>query len=225
MDTIPQKTNTLVRYYLRLVALYVLYFISLSVLSTYIPELISDKYEQTFLQELLAEKPLQLFFLAVLFAPILEEMMFRTLLKPSHSDIILFLCAWPVYYLNGYLPQNAHWFIKLIFIAIFLFVVFYMLRELISDNKTARLRHFLSSHYKLVLVVSSFLFGLIHINNYVEDFIINAALVALIIPRVLAGFMMGFIKLENRNISWSMGLHAINNGVVIGLLLLAKNHV
>lgn len=225
MDTVPQKTNTLIRYYFRLLGLYVLFFVGLSVLSNYIPDLLSEKYEQTFLQDLLAEKPLQLFILAVLFAPIIEEMMFRTLIQPSHSDIILLLCSWPAFYLNGYIPKDVHWFLKLLFIAIFLFVVFYILRELIPENKTVRLRDFLHKNYKVVFVVSSLIFGLVHINNYVDDFVINAALIALIIPRVLAGFMMGLIKIKNKHLGWSMGLHAINNGVVIGILILAKNHV
>lgn len=224
MDTAPQKTNTLIRYYFRLLGLYVIFFVALSVLSHYIPELLSEKYEQTFLQELLAEKPLQLFILAVVFAPIIEEMMFRTLIQPSHSDIILLLCSWPVFYLNGYIPKDVYWLLKLLFIAVFLFVVFYILRELIPKHKTERFRHFLHLNYKSVLVVSSLIFGLVHINNYVDDFVINAALIALIIPRVLAGFMMGLIKIKNKHIGWSMGLHAINNGVVIGILIIAKTH-
>lgn len=197
---------------------------AIALLSQYIPELLSDNYEQPFLRELLDKNPLQLFVLAVLFAPIIEEMMFRTLIQPSHSDIILLLCSWPVFYLNSYLPQDVNWVLKLLFVGVFLFVLFYILRELIPPIKTARLRAFLDKNQIPVLVMSSLIFGLVHINNYVEDFMINVALIALIIPRVLAGLMMGLVKIKNKHLGWSIGLHAINNGVVIIILIIAKTN-
>lgn len=220
--TSSEKTKILFQYYFRLLGLYVLFFVALGALSQFYPELMSDKYEQTYLKELLSEKPLQLFILAVILAPIIEEMMFRTLIKPSHSDLILLCCSWPIFYINRFIPVDVHWLLKLAFIATLLFTTFYILRQLITDQKTKRIRHFLSKHYRYVLVVSSLIFGLVHINNYVEDFVINAALVALIVPRVLSGFMLGLIKVKNKHIVWSMSLHAINNGVVIGVLMLAK---
>lgn len=149
--------------------------------------------------------------------------MFRTLIKPSHADIVLLLCSWPLFYLNRYIPVDVHWMIKLGFIAIFLFTLFTILRLLIPEERTSKLRGFLGKYYIIILIVSSLIFGLVHINNYVEGFVINAALIALIIPRIISGFMMGLIKVKNKNIGWSMGLHAMNNGFVIGLLLIARS--
>jgi membrane protease YdiL (CAAX protease family) len=220
--TISLKTKRLLGYYLKLWGLYILFFITAAILTSIYPELAPEKYKQEFLNLLLKENPLQLFILAVIFAPIIEEMMFRTLIKPSHTDIILLLCSWPLFYINGFLPDDVHWAIKTGFIALCLVLQFYIVHQLIPAERTIKLRGFLTKYYIPVLIVSSLLFGLVHINNYVDGFMINAALVLLIVPRILSGFMMGMIKIKNEGIGWSMGLHAMNNGFVVGIMILAQ---
>ena len=163
------------------------------------------------------DNPLKLFVLAVIFAPIIEEMMFRTLIKPSHADVILLLCSWPLFYSNKFIPTDVHWAVKLGFIA-----VFTILKQLIPEQSTLKIRNFLSRHSTVVLVVSSLLFGMVHINNYVDTFVLNAALIALIIPRIISGFMMGLLKIKNENIVWPMALHAMNNGFVIIILIISR---
>jgi len=170
----------------------------------------------------LQDNPLKLFVLAVIFAPIIEEMMFRTLIKPSHADVILLLCSWPLFYSNKFIPTDVHWAVKLGFIAVFLFTIFTILKQLIPEKSTLKIRNFLSRHSTVVLIVSSLLFGMVHINNYVDTFVLNAALIALIIPRIISGFMMGLLKIKNKNIVWPMALHAMNNGFVIIILIISR---
>ena len=220
--TTTDKSIQLIRSYFQLWGLYILFFVGFAIVKKYAPELFEQEYEQSFLKGLLKDNPLKLFILAVIFAPIIEEMMFRTLIKPSHSDLILLLCSWPIFYVNRFIPVDVHWAIKLAFIAVLLFTIFYVLRELIPIQKTKKIRAFLNKYYVGILIISSLLFGLVHINNYVENFAINAALIALIIPRIISGVMMGLIKIKNQHIIWSMGLHALNNGVVISLLIIAS---
>jgi membrane protease YdiL (CAAX protease family) len=220
--TVSQKTKRLFGYYLKLWGLYILFFIAAAILTTIYPELAPEKYEQKFLNLLAKESPLQLFILAVIFAPIFEEMMFRTLIKPRHTDIILLLCAWPLFYINHFLPNDVHWILKIGFVGVCLGVLFYIVKQLIPAERTVKLRAVLSRHYIPVLIISSLLFGLVHINNYVDDFVINTALILLIVPRVISGFMMGWVKIKNQGLIWSMGLHALNNGFVVGIMLLAR---
>lgn len=220
--TASQKTKRLFGYYLKLWGLYILFFIAAAILTSVYPELAPEEYKQEFLNLLAKENPLQLFILAVIFAPIIEEMMFRTLIKPRHSDIILLLCSWPLFYINGFLPSDVHWSLKIGFIGLCFVLLFYIVQQLIPEERTLKIRAFLTQHYIPVLVVSSLLFGLVHINNYVDDFIINAALVLLIVPRVISGFMMGWVKIKNQGLVWSMGLHAMNNGFVVVIMLLAQ---
>ncbi len=217
------KLSKLLKYYSILWGLYILFFILLGFAKSHWPELLENEYEQKFLQEMLKKNPLKIFVLGVIFAPIIEEMMFRTLIKPSHDDLILFICSWPIFFINKFLPVDVYWIIKLSFTAILIFTLFYILRHLITEQQTAHLRKILTKYYMPVLIVSSLIFGIVHINNYVEDFIINATLISLIIPRIISGTMMGLIKIKNKHIGWSMGLHALNNGVVLVILILSQN--
>jgi membrane protease YdiL (CAAX protease family) len=93
---------------------------------------------------------------------------------------------------------------------------------LITETGTQRLRTFLDKRTTLVLIVASIVFGLVHINNYVDDFVINMALLMLIVPRIISGFMMGWIKIKNQGLIWSMGLHFMNNAFVVAVVVLTR---
>ncbi len=217
-----EKAKTLFLYYFRLLGLYILFFIALAIVKELYPDLFLENYNQDFLQELLDENPFKLFVLAVIVAPIIEEMMFRTALKPTHSELILFVCSWPVFYLNRYIPLDVHWAIKLAFTAVILFTLHYILKQLIAPARSLRTRLLLSKYDSTVLVLTSLVFGFVHIYNYVDDFYVNAALFALIVPRIISGFMLGLIKIKNEYLIWSISLHAVNNGVVVLILILTR---
>lgn len=197
--------------------LYILFFIIIGVCSFWIPELKTDTYEDSTLNDLLQNNPFKLFVLACIFAPIVEEMMFRTLIKPTHTDLILFISSWPVFIGLRFLPKDIHWGIILAFGAVLLFTIYYILKHLITEQKTVRLRNFLHKHLTVMLVFVSIIFGLVHINNYVDTFVIDLALFVLIVPRIISGFMMGWIKIKNQGLIWSMGLHFMNNAFVVGI--------
>ncbi|TVZ51844.1 CPBP family intramembrane glutamic endopeptidase [Dokdonia sp. Hel_I_53] len=215
-------TRLLVCYFL-LWGAYILFLILHTVLKYYYPQLFEEEYEQHFLKAMLTKNPLRLFILAVIFAPIIEEMMFRTLIKPSHDNLILLICSWPVFFLNKMIPSDVNWIVQLVFIAVLIFVSFYVLRQLIPQSRTLRIRRYLDKYVIVVLLISSLIFGIVHINNYVKDFTLNIALITLIFPRIMAGIMMGYVKIKNDHIGWSMALHSINNGFVILILIISKS--
>lgn len=220
--TSTQKTRLLFKAFFKMWGLYILFFISLAVLSTWIPELNDNSYKDTSLSEMLTNSPFKLFVLACIFAPIVEEMMFRTLIKPTHTDLIFFISSWPVFIGLGLLPQDVHWGVSLIFAAVVIFVLYYILKHLITENATQRIRSFFHTYTIPILIIVSIIFGLVHINNYVDNFIINIALIALIVPRIISGFMMGWVKIKNQGLVWSMGLHFMNNAFVVGIGILAS---
>jgi len=148
--------------------------------------------------------------------------MFRTLVKPKHTDIILFICSWPVFIGLHFLSTEIHWGITLVFSAVLLFTLFYILKHLITESHTQRLRNFLHKYLTIVLIIVSVIFGLVHINNYVDTFVIDLALLILIVPRIISGFLMGWIKIKNQGLIWSIGLHFMNNAFVVGLGILAS---
>ena len=88
-----------------------------------------------------------------------------------------------------------------------------------SKERTEKVRIILSDYKIPALIITSLIFGLVHINNYVETFVIDIALFMLIVPRIISGAMMAWVKLKNKHLGWSIALHALNNGVVIVLMI------
>lgn len=220
--TSSQKTLLLFKTFFKMWGLYILFFITIGILSTWVPELKAGGYEDTTLKKLVQENPFRLFMLACIVAPIVEEMMFRTLIKPSHNHLILFMCSWPVFIGLRFFPRDIHWGVVLAFSAVLLFALFYIVKHLITETTTQRLRTFLHRHVTPVLIIVSLIFGLVHINNYVDNFVINLALITLIVPRIISGFLMGWIKIKNEGLIWSIALHFMNNAFVVAIILLTK---
>lgn len=217
---INQKVIALFSSYLQLWGLYILFYIIVGVASFWFPELQDGTYEQTSIREMIDNNPLKLIILACVFAPIVEEMMFRTLIKPTHTDILLFISAWPIFIGMLFINLPVHWALSMGASFILLFIVYFILKKYIPSRVTQSLRSFLNRYPWSILFIMACIFGIVHISNYVDDFIINTALILLIIPRVLSGFMMGIIKIKNQGLIWAMALHFLNNSIVAGLMLL-----
>lgn len=221
--TTNEKSSFLLKSYGYLWLLYILFGLTLGILSIWFPDIINREYEQTAILDMAKNNPFQLFILACVFAPIVEEMMFRTLIKPSHSDLILFICAWPVFLGAGYLPESIHWLLRLAFSGIVLFTAHYILKQLIPKVNTAYIRSKLSKYLLPVFIATAITFGLVHIRNYVDGFTFNLALVILVIPQIIAGVMLGWVKLKTREIGWPMLLHFMNNIVPVSIIIMSNS--
>lgn len=220
--TINEKSSYLLKAFGYLWLLYIGFGILIALITHWYPQLLNPEYEQTAIIEMAESNPIQLLLLACVFAPIVEEMMFRTLIKPSHSDLILFLCSWPVFLGTAYLPESINWLLRLAFTGVVLFTTHYILKQLIPKNSTAFIRQQLSVYFLPVLVITSIIFGLIHISNYVTEFTINISLLILVIPQIIAGFMLGIVKQKTKGLGWSMGLHFMNNIVPVVLVIFSS---
>lgn len=221
--TTNEKSSYLLKSYGYLWLLYISFGILIALIAHWYPDLLNPEYEQTAIIEMAKTNPFQLFVLACIFAPIVEEMMFRTLIKPSHSDLILFICSWPVFLGSGYLPVDIHWLLRLAFSGVALFAMHYIVKQLIPENSTAFIRQKLSKYVLAVLVITSILFGLVHISNYVTEFTFNIALLILVIPQIIAGFMLGIVKQKTEGLGWSMGLHFMNNIVPVVIVIFSSS--
>jgi membrane protease YdiL (CAAX protease family) len=218
---LPDKLVILLRSFFYLVGLYLVYGLLSTVLHNLFPDLDTSSYEQSFLMEMLAESPLRALIMIVLVAPVIEEIMFRSLLKPSHIELVLFVVIWPVFFLLRFVPLDVHWVLKLAFTGVFLFTFVYIAQQLIPPERTLNLRNRLNRYEYLIWIITSLVFGFVHITNYVDHFTINLALFLLILPRILAGFMIGWVKISNQNLPWAMALHAMNNGMAFFFIYLS----
>lgn len=191
----------------------------LGFLNTFIPELDLEKYQQTELFDLMNESPLAFVIMAVIIAPLLEESMFRTLIKPSFTDIYIFICAVLAFVGLGLIPQEAHSLLKYALVILSAIIIFLFLRALEPARPMRLFRVFLYRNYKLIWFLTALIFGLVHIWNYVEGWQLDLVLFILIFPRIIAGYFFGKIKIENGNLIWPIAMHAMNNGIVVFFLL------
>lgn len=216
---IPPKVSNLLRNYWFMIGTYFLFFFLLGFLNTFLPELDLEKYQQTELFNLMDESPLAFILMAVVIAPILEESMFRTLIKPSFTEIYIFICAVLAFVGLGFIPQEAHSLLKYGLVILSAIIIFLFLQSLKPSRFLRVFRIILYRNYRGIWLITAALFGLVHIWNYVEGWQFDLILFLLIFPRIIAGYFFGKIKVENENIIWPITMHAMNNGIVVFFLL------
>lgn len=216
---LSEKTINLIRNFGWMLACYFIFFFALGLINTFFPEFDMDRYQQTDLNRLLEENPLQLILLALIFAPVIEEGMFRTIIKPSPNELILFVCSWLLLMELIFFPDYVHWALKFLFLLLLFIITFLFLKEIIPYRWQMLLCTFLRRYYKFVWGLTALLFGLVHIFNYVDVFEINLPLFLLIFPRIIAGYFFGKIKIENRSLFWPVAMHAMNNSAVLLIVI------
>lgn len=202
-----------------MIACYFLFFMLLRIIDIFIFDLDFNKYEQIEIFETLKEHPWKFVFLAVIAAPVIEESIFRSLLKPSTQNLKLFLCA--IMYMLGIalIPEQGHWALRYSILFATILLCYYALGELIPKNYYKRICSWLNKYYLPIWILGSIIFGFVHIFNYVETFQIDLVLFMMIFPRIIAGFFFGKIKLENKAMIWPILMHGMNNSLVLIFLL------
>lgn len=214
-NTLTIKIQNLLSNYGWMLGCYFVFFVALGILKAGFPDFEFERYQQTDLIQLLEENPWKFLLMAVIFAPLIEEGMFRTLIKPSQNDLIFFLCSWIFVGVISLIPTDVFWAIKYGSLILFMILTFLFLKAFIPQKWQISLCSFLDRHYKFIWILTSVVFGMVHIFNYVEGFQLDFLLVLLIIPRIIAGFFFGKIKIENQGLLWPMIMHAMNNGIVL----------
>ncbi|SHF88577.1 CAAX protease self-immunity [Salegentibacter echinorum] len=198
---------------------YFLFFFLTGILNSFLPNLDLSKYQQTELFNLMDESPFTFIFMAVVIAPVLEESMFRTLIKPSFTEIYIFICAILAFISLGFIPLEAHALLKFGIIILSGVIIFLFLQSLKPSTWFRKFRIFLHRNYRMVWWLSAIIFGVVHIWNYVEGWQFDLILFLLIFPRIIAGYFFGKIKLENHSLLWPIAMHAMNNGIVAFFML------
>ncbi|MDX1762422.1 MAG: CPBP family glutamic-type intramembrane protease [Christiangramia sp.] len=213
------KVKNLFRNFGLMILCYFLFFFALRVLDVFIFDLDFQKYEQMEILKILEENPLKFIFLAAIAAPIIEESIFRSVLKPTTTSLKIFVCS--ILYILGLLviPEEAHWALKYILLLGSLFLVYYALGELIPSKYYHQACYWLHRYYLIVWIAGAIIFGFVHIYNYVDTFHLDLVLILMIFPRIIAGFFFGKVKLENKSLVWPILLHSMNNSIVLVFVL------
>lgn len=202
-----------------MLACYLGFFTLLGLLNALFPQIDLQRYQQTELLELLEGNPWRFVLMAAIIAPVLEEGMFRTLIRPSPNDLIFFICCWIWVLGIAVIPPEVSAPIKYVFLTLFLFITFLFLQGFIPRFIQQKTCQFLKRYYLWVWGLTAVIFGMVHIFNYTDGFELNFVLLLLIFPRIIAGYFFGKIKIENQGLVWPIAMHAMNNSLVLFFLL------
>jgi hypothetical protein len=150
----------------------------------------------------------------IFLSPVLEEILFRLILKPKFRNLIVFSVFSGVLAIN-FLFRNE--FILFIPFSIFSIIGFVLLmnRKYFREAQIYFLKYF-----SIIFYLISLIFGFIHITNY-EPFNYQLILIApiLISPLVMAGIILGFIRMKF-GIGYSILMHSIINLIGFSFFLL-----
>ncbi|HET8861209.1 CPBP family intramembrane glutamic endopeptidase [Marivirga sp.] len=149
--------------------------------------------------------------LVVLLAPVVEEIGFRLFLKPNKLKVwvsIFVLCYFIfsiVTVSNFYSELDTLTLYKLLAaLGVSSLITFLFSEKIVSNIKSSLFQYY---------IFSSFLFGLLHLLNFVPlDGIQIILFPFLILPQILFGFAFGYLRLKN-GLTWAIGLHALINSI------------
>lgn len=161
--------------------------------------------------------PAAFFFLAVLMAPLIEEMIFRAGLRtPVYS---LYIGPVLIILVGGATP----WQLSLVFITTILVLAFgaHLYIEQRKRERGMQTNFFVArqylQHYPKVFWLYACGFSLVHIVNYGINDASGLLVVFAVIPQFIAGALWGYIRLRDGLMS-SMVLHALGNFVPFVLI-------
>lgn len=134
--------------------------------------------------------PIKVIFLKVaIVAPIMEEILFRLLIRVNKFNLILFFIFLliSVLYEKYILPTVAYY----IFIGCFLVLLFYK-----NLNNKINIESNKSNFLSLLIFLSCFLFGLFHLSNFKDINTINIIVIAYLVSKTLSGFAFVLLRLK-----------------------------
>jgi membrane protease YdiL (CAAX protease family) len=142
----------------------------------------------------LLEENLTVFLItAIIFAPIIEEPIFRLHLDLTKKSILWSLGVSVILFFDSWIAVGVFW----------IYLIWLFVR--VSRNNPPSL--------KLVVYISAILFGLIHLSNFTSlDYATQFYLIPLLIgEQVIMGLLFSFIRLRY-GMKWAMIYHGLYNG-------------
>ncbi len=148
---------------------------------------------------------LQFFLLGVVVAPLAEEFIFRFPLKYRKGVLILILAFLSalLFYLASKMFSENH----AIILGLSLFLP-YTILLLINESPLSELG--LKKLFPFVFYITAALFGFAHVSNYALDPSLWYMTPILVMPQLLLGLMLGFVRLKY-GLWASILMHAMNN--------------
>lgn len=162
--------------------------------------------------------PYQALFFLVIFAPIIEEGLFRLSLRLSPFNFAPMIGVVGVYLsfsiLSSWFQPNTYIVLAVVFCMLFVPMLVLVTRQaFIMEWLYPRFK----KHFRWIYYFSSISFGFIHLSNFDNITLSHYLLIVLLtLPQLCSGFFLGYVRMRY-GIGYSIGLHALNN-LVPGLL-------
>lgn len=156
--------------------------------------------------------PLFVAFIVILFAPLIEELIFRLPLRIKRNNFIPFIFLGILISGLSIIHKYYEPVIILYLIPVFLFGIAFTLN--FNKKSYQSISHLFKSNYKLYFYSFTILFALIHIGNYKFSWQVLFFAPLLVLPQFILGFLIGFMRLKF-GLTWGIFLHAIHNTIYI----------
>ena len=212
---VPEKLN-------HIVVLFFLVFTIELIIAGLLYNVIGVEESAHKLDDLLDQMSLwKIFILAVIIAPIFEEILFRYYLtKP-----VLIFIAIPTIIALGSLIMYSTGLLNLFAFILFLIVSSLSLLLLFwkSVNLIEHLKIWYQDKFAYVFYLSAVLFAFIHIYNF-HDMMPWYYTPILVFPQFFIGLYLGYLRVRN-GLSYSILVHAINNAIPMILLAVGEQFI
>lgn len=160
----------------------------------------------------LKEKKVLMFLMVTIFAPILEELVFRYQLKNYYISILCYaLLAIGLLYKTF---TGLTLFFSIVVILIMGFTAIITL-----GNNHFKIHKLISKLFPIHFYLTAICFGLVHISNYNNPFAYGFPIILLVLPQLFLGFILGYVRMRF-GLSKSIMMHAAYN-LIPALALLA----
>ena len=161
-----------------------------------------------------------LILMAVIIAPLAEEITFRSWLTYNRYLVSLFLSVLCIYWvlplvLNFKIFQNVTNIAITISIGLSVYIVSCFLLKNTSRNFIKKW----NKNTRFLFLLSSFIFGYIHIFNYniTTNLLLFSPLIVL--PHIIGGLIIGYIRL-NMGFIWGVFYHVLSNLISVSIFIL-----
>jgi membrane protease YdiL (CAAX protease family) len=155
------------------------------------------------------ERKAVLFLTIIIIAPLLEELIFRYQLKNWYVAFIVWAVFISYLFYLFFYPQ--------VYIAFAIFITICSIPFYFKTSKTLRLR-FIKSTFRYHFYLTAVVFGLVHVTNYNQPFQYGWAIILLVLPQLIIGFILGYVRMRF-GLKNAMIFHAAYNFIpALGLL-------
>jgi len=148
-------------------------------------------------------------FIACVFAPVVEEMIFRFHLRRRNLNIYFIFSSVSVIIASCFSDELVKWSIYLVF-----FISAIIFHVGLSKKSVGRSQRLWMKYYSLIFYATSLLFGLVHLSNFEGLTVSDPFFIIYISSQIFAGLGFGYVRIKY-GIGYSMLLHSCCNGIIL----------